>query len=111
MGQLRKDWQRAKEKALDDFKKAHPIKGDPTKTPPTAFPIKFGLDLGPNLDVLEGTQDLGKLEKATDKSNKAITAYLNDVEKHKAVLTNPVATNLKTALTKLKTEVGKKGFH
>jgi hypothetical protein len=75
-GQLRKEWQKAKDSALERFKKDNPI--DPatalTEGAP-AYPLKFKEDLGPTLDDWEKAKTPADKLKHKNKAVGIATSY------------------------------------
>jgi hypothetical protein len=103
MGDLRKTWQAHKFKAVEEFKKAHPVK-DVSQI--EVFPLAFKLDLGPNLDNWEKAKKPEDKKKYSDKASIAIKAYKTEIDKAK--IPDASKTALNQGLTYLK---GKLGLH
>lgn len=106
---MRKEWQDAKSLSETAFKKANPIGKDPHINPPKPYPLKFKEDLGPTLDSLEKTTNLGNLEKYTSQAKKVIGSYRTQVNGAKNALGPLAAKILLDALGNIEKEVNKKG--
>jgi hypothetical protein len=81
--ELRSLWQAAKSVSQDKFKKENPITKDPTKTPPTAYPLKFKEDLGPTLDDYEKAKKPEDKAKYAKKAKDVIKSYRGAIDKEK----------------------------
>lgn len=80
---LRKDWQAAKSVAEDTFKKEHPLGKDPHINPPTPYPLKFKLDLGPTLDDFEKAKKPEDKAKYIKKAKDIIKTYRASIQSEK----------------------------
>lgn len=101
MGDLRRTWQAFKEKSLEEFKKANPVKD---VTDITVYPLKFKLALGDALDGWEKAKTPQDKTKYKDKASKVITTYKADIDHAK--LPNASRTPLNDGLKYLKTKLG-----
>lgn len=104
---LRQNWEKAKSEALKEFKKHAPIKlgTDPHVNAPPAFPITFGLKLGPVLDEFEKEKRTEKRNVLAGKAVGIIGRYATSVDHEKNNMGNNAAAILSGCLKQIRAHI------